>query len=69
MYTLFHIYTSPMYANWTNIMGPVVRGPITANPGLNFNPGFFFFYSKTFFQIILSILFRVSYYQIVDEKN
>ena len=37
--------------------------------GLNFNPGFFFFYSKAFFQIIFSILFRVSYHQIVDKKN
>ena len=26
--------------------GPVVRRPISANPGLNFNPGFFFFCSN-----------------------
>ena len=27
-------------------MGPVVRTPVSANPGLNFNPGFFFLLSK-----------------------
>ena len=28
--------------------GPVVRISISANPGLNFNPGFFFFRLKAF---------------------
>ena len=37
---------------------PVDRGTITANPGLNFNSRFFFFYSKAFSQIIFSIIFR-----------
>ena len=37
---------------------PVDRGTITANPGLNFNSSFFFFYSKAFSQIIFSIIFR-----------
>ena len=32
-----------------NDLGPVVRRPISANPGLNFNPGFVFFSSKAFF--------------------
>ena len=35
--------------------GPVVRTPVSANPGLNFNPGFFFFLSKALSQIIFSI--------------
>ena len=25
------------------LLGPVVRTPVSANPGLNFIPGFFFF--------------------------
>ena len=40
------------------IWGPVVRRPISANPGLNFNPGFYFFCSKAVFRIIFSTLFR-----------
>ena len=35
--------------------GPVVRMPVSPNPGLNFNPGFFFFLSKALSQIIFSI--------------
>ena len=30
-----------------NLLCPVVRTPVSANPGLNFNPSFFFFLSKT----------------------
>ena len=48
---------------------PVVRRRISANPGLNFNPGFYFFCSKGFFRIIFSILFRASNHQIVNKKN
>ena len=29
------------------LQGPVVRRPMSPNLGLNFNPGFFFFCSKT----------------------
>ena len=47
----------------------VVRRPISANTGLNFNLGFFFFCSKEFFRIIFSILFRPSNHQAVDKKN
>ena len=50
-------------------VGPVVRSPISANPGLNFNLGFYFFCSKAFFRIIFSILFRASDHQIVDKNN
>ena len=35
--------------------GPVVRTPVSANPGLNFNLGFFFFLSKALSRIIFSI--------------
>ena len=49
--------------------GPVVRRPISANPGLNFNAGLFFFSSKAFFPTIISILFRVANHQIVYKKN
>ena len=51
------------------VQGPVVRRPITANPGLNFNLGFFVFCSKTFSRIIFSILFRASNHQTVYRKN
>ena len=40
--------------------------PISANLGLNFNPGFFFFYSKECSREIFSILFKIiqsSYYK------
>ena len=37
---------------------PVVRGPISSNPGLNFNQGFSILFFKGLFQIIPSILFR-----------
>ena len=48
-------------------LGPVVRRPISVNPGLNFNPGFFFFRSKTISRIIFSSLFIESNHQIVDK--
>ena len=35
--------------------GPVVRTPVSANPGLYFNPGFFIFLSKALSRIIFSI--------------
>ena len=57
------------FMKWLLQLGPVVRRPISANPGQNFNTGFFFFCSKAFFRIILSILFRASNHQIVDKKN
>ena len=50
-------------------LGRVVRRPVSANPGLNFNPGLFFFSSKAFSLKIFSILFRVANRQIVDKKN
>ena len=50
-------------------LGPVVRRPISANPGLNFNPGLFYFLSKAFSGAIFSIHFGVTNHQIVDKKN
>ena len=29
-------------------LGPVVRTPVSANPGLNFNPAFFFFFYQKY---------------------
>ena len=46
--------------------------PISVNPGLNYNPGFFFFCSKALSQLIFSFLLRVSKNdnnQIVDKKS
>ena len=55
---------------WTLFVeGPVVRRPIGISPGLNFNPGVFFCLSLALSRIISSMLFRVVYHQIVDEKN
>ena len=51
------------------IQGPVVRRPISANLGLNFNPGPFFLSSKAFPRTTFSILFLVANHQIVDKKN
>ena len=52
-----------------NARGPVVLRPISANPGLNVNPGFFISLFNSFLLIIFSIPFRISNNQIVDEKN
>ena len=50
-------------------LGPVIRTPVSANPGLNFNPGFPIFLSKALSGIIFSIPFRVSNHQIVGKEN
>ena len=44
-------------------LGPVVRTPVSANPG------FFFFLSRALYRIIFSILFRVSNHEIVGKDN
>ena len=38
-------------------------------PGVKFNPGFFFSCSKAFSRIIFSAIFRASNHQLVDKKN
>ena len=50
-------------------LGGVVQTPVSANPGLNFNPGFFFFLSKALSRIIFSVIFRVSNHQILGKGN
>ena len=52
----------------TNSLGRVARRPVSANPGLNFNPGYFFFSSKAFSQKIYCILFRVFNHKIVENR-
>ena len=49
--------------------GPVVRRPISDNPGLNFNPGHFFFSPRAFSRTISSILFRVANHQIAEKAG
>ena len=54
------------------VQGLVVRRLISANPGLNFNLGFFFVVvvqKHWFSRIIFFILFRASNHQIVGKKN
>ena len=43
--------------------------PISTNPGLHFDLGFFIFCSKAYSWIIFSILFRASSHQIGDKTN
>ena len=50
-------------------LGPVVQTSVRANPGLNFNPGFFFLLSKALSGILFSILYGVSNHQIVGKEN
>ena len=62
--------TKRLYGGWGHgPQGPVVRRPISTNPGLNFNPGLFLFSSKAFSRTIFSILFRVANHQILEKKN
>ena len=51
LYTIF-IYYIPQVATFDKCdnQGPVVQRPISANPGLNFNPGFLFLLFINIFQ-------------------
>ena len=51
------------------MQGPVVRRPIGTKPGLKFNLGLFFLYSKAFSRLVFSVIFRPSNHQLVDKKN
>ena len=51
------------------ILGPVVRTSVSADPGLNFNLGFFFLLSKALSRMIFSNLCKVSNHRIVDNEN
>ena len=50
----------------TKYLDPVVRMPVSSNPG---NLGFFIFLSKALSRIIFFFLFRVSNHQIVGKEN
>ena len=50
-------------------LDPVVQRPISANPGLNFNPGFYISLFKSRFGIILPIVLGAFNYQIVVKKK
>ena len=49
------------------LVGPVVRKPISANPGLSFHPGFFLFV-KSIFSEIFSALFKASNHRFAYKK-
>ena len=67
--TAFQCSVSLWATHNPNLQGPVVQMPVSANPGLNFNPGFLILLSKELSRIIFSILFRVFNHQIVGEEN
>ena len=66
IYIDIYIY---LHTKYDNIQGPVVWMPVSANPGLNFNLGLFFFSSKALSRIIFYILFRVPNHQIIGKEN
>ena len=51
------------------LLGPVFWKPISANPGLNFNLGFYTSLFDSLFGIIFSTLYGASNHQTVDKKN
>ena len=51
------------------MQGPVVRRRIGAKPGVKFNLGLFFLYSKAFSWLIFSVIVGPSNHQLVDKKN
>lgn len=51
-----------------SILGQVVQRPISANPGLAFNPGFLFRLLKGSFSDIFSSVFKASNQQITDKN-
>ena len=59
-----------MFLWWPGHQGPVVRRPVSANPGLNVLPRFLFLlFTKGFSRIIFFLLVRVSKHHIVGKKN
>ena len=57
------------FSFFTAHLDPVVQRPISANPGLDFNPGFHISLFKSHFGIILAIVLRAFNYQIVVKKK
>ena len=52
----------------TTLQGSVVWGPISPNPGINFNSSFLWFCLKAFSLIIFGFLFRASNHQIIENE-
>ena len=48
---------------------PADQRPISANSGVNFNPGFFFFCSKAFSRMNFSLVCRVSKHNLIVDKK
>ena len=63
------LFTKRFISSLLYYWAELFEGRLALNPGLNFNPGLFFFPSKAFSLKIFSILFRVANRQIVDKKN
>ena len=51
------------------LLGPVVQRPISANPGLNFNPGFYISQLKSSFGIIYPLLLEHSIIKLYSKRN
>ena len=49
--------------------GPVVLRLISANPRLNYNPGFFISMFKSLFGIFSSVFYGASNHRLIDKKN
>ena len=49
--------------------GPVVLRLISANPRLNYNPGFFIPMFKSLFGIFSSVFYGASNHRLIDKKN
>ena len=63
----FYVLQSWVFFSWTYLI--VVRGPISANPRLNFNLSFFISLFKSLFEVIFCILPGASNDYILDKKN
>ena len=50
-------------------LGPADQRPISANSGLNFNAGFFFFCSKAFSWMNFSLVCKVSKHNLIVDKK
>ena len=56
-----------LYTKFDNIQGPVVPTLVSANPGLNFNPGLLFFSSKLYAKRIkLNLFFKLSIFEFTN---
>ena len=68
LFVCFFVFCDEMILR-KDSLGPVVQRPISANPGLNFNPGFHISLFKNCFGIILPIVFSAFNHQIVVKKK